>query len=118
MKKTKIAMMTMLLLSIFTGTVTAQEEELDIDFDEAPGIQEAWGILNTMIYAVQFIVGASTIWYGAKAGATLQGGAENPQKVQEARKTLMFAILGLIIVIAAPWFMRNHIVEPYLFNID
>lgn len=88
-----------------------------ISTGETPGMEEAWGVLFTFIRIIQGAVGLFALYYAATAGLKLQHAGENPQKAQEAKKTLLYAVGGIILVIAAPFLLRTLIVEPYLLNV-
>ena len=99
--------------SINEETVTFRDGFLK----DTGGIQTAWNILLEVIRIIQGIVGGIAVYYGANAGLKLSNAAENPQKAQEAKKTLVFAVGGIILVLVAPFLLRTLIVEQYLLNI-
>lgn len=68
--------------------------------DEIPK-KDVLEIMNLIINGLLGIVGAVAVWFLIVGGSQYITSAGNPEQVAKAKNTIMYAIIGLIVVILA-----------------
>ena len=79
-------------------TTATPELSVAAGCDETGGVEPLVGkIINLMLYAIGVLAVLMIVW----AGVTMTTSAGNPQAVTRAKATMLYAIVGLVVVVLA-----------------